>query len=155
MTVTLCAKRMNWARFLLVAALGVFGLGISNARAQSEEPIRNDVICPPAEIEWGYRSSGASNKTDSGNSTPLQIISKPIGRYTQKARDLCIQGNVLLKVKFRSDGTIGKISVVQGLPHGLSEKAIEAANRMKFTPATKRGKAKTVTRFVEYHFNIY
>lgn len=146
---------MNCTSCLLAVVLGMCGLGVSNARAQNQEPIRQDVICPPADRGWGYTVSSLPKKTDASNSTPLQILRKPIGRYTQTARDLCIQGKVLLKVKFRSDAKIGTISVVRGLPYGLSEKAVEAAKLMRFSPEKRRGKTRTVTKLIEYNFFIY
>jgi hypothetical protein len=47
------------------------------------------------------------------------------------------------------------ISVVKGLPDGLTERAISAAKQIRFTPAEKDGR--TVSQYVtlEYNFNIY
>lgn len=86
---------------------------------------------------------------------PLQIISKPRAFYTDLARAKCVQGKVVLKVAFLSNGQIGKIKVVKGLPYGLSEQAVTVARKMRFDPAMKRGKPVSVTKMVEYNFTIY
>jgi protein TonB len=62
---------------------------------------------------------------------------------------------VVLRVQFLENGEIGKITVVKGLPYGLTENAIDAAKRMKFEPAKKDGRAVTVLRPVEFSFSIY
>lgn len=86
---------------------------------------------------------------------PLQIRSKPRAFYTDLAREKCVQGKVVLKVTFLSNGQIGKIKVVKGLPYGLSEQAVTVAQKMRFEPAMKRGKPVSVTKKVEYTFTIY
>ncbi len=86
---------------------------------------------------------------------PLQLISKPIAKYTEEARQNCIQGKVLLRITFFSNGKVGNFKILDGLPFGLSEKAIDAAKLIKFKPEIKNGKLKTVTRKVIYNFTIY
>lgn len=86
---------------------------------------------------------------------PLQITSKPIAKYTDEAKKNCVEGVVLLKITFFSNGNVGNIKVLEGLPFGLSEQAVEAAKLIKFEPAMKRGKNITVTKRVRYNFTIY
>ena len=64
-----------------------------------------------------------------------------------------VRGTVILKVVFTSDGRVTNIRVVQGLPGGLTEKAIEAAKKIKFIPATKDGRFVSMWMQLEYHFN--
>jgi outer membrane biosynthesis protein TonB len=44
---------------------------------------------------------------------------------------------------------------VSRLPDGLTEKAIEAARRISFTPAEKDGRKVSQYVTIEYNFNIY
>ncbi|MEP7076477.1 MAG: energy transducer TonB [Acidobacteriota bacterium] len=90
-----------------------------------------------------------------GDITPLKIISKPRAPLTEEARAAGVQGTVKLRVEFRSDGTIGKISLVTGLPYGLTEIAIEAAQRIIFDPGTRNGAPVTMTKVIDYSFLIY
>lgn len=101
-------------------------------------------------------SFGQSEKPNKLYDVPVKIISKPKAAYPeQKNGTICVQGTVTLRVQFLENGEIGKIAVVSGLPNGLSEKAVEAAQKIKFKPAMKEGKAVTVSKQVQYSFSIY
>ena len=66
-----------------------------------------------------------------------------------------VEGVVRLRVTFLASGKVGEVTVVSGLPNGLTEQAIEAARKIKFEPAKKDGVAYTVTKLVEYTFTLY
>ncbi len=87
--------------------------------------------------------------------TPLKLLSLPKLVETEEARKNNVQGTVTLKVTFLADGKIGDISVVSGLPYGLNEAAISAAKKITFTPATKKGIPVTVTKNVQYKYELY
>lgn len=90
-----------------------------------------------------------------GPTTGVKILSKPRASYTDTARQQGVQGKVVLRVTFQSNGQIGAISAVSGLPGGLTEKAIAAARGITFEPAMKNGSPYSVTRTIEYSFTIY
>jgi TonB family protein len=71
--------------------------------------------------------------------TPVEIQSKPAPQYTEEARQLHIQGEVLLNVVFSATGNVRVVGVAKGLGHGLDEAAITAAQRIRFTPALRDG----------------
>jgi TonB family protein len=83
------------------------------------------------------------------------IISKPEPGFTEEARKNNVTGLVRLRAVLSSGGAVQNISVIKGLPDGLTEKAIAAARGIKFRPAQKDGR--TVSQWVtlEYNFNIY
>lgn len=87
--------------------------------------------------------------------TPVQIINRPKPAMTKEARENNVQGSVRLRVTLLSDGKIGSIEVVSGLPYGLTEQAISAAKQITFIPATKKGTPVTVTKVFEYSFRTY
>ena len=87
--------------------------------------------------------------------TKARLISKPGPTYTDKAKSEQIAGTVVLKCVFAADGTVTNIRVIQGLPNGLTEKAIEAARKIKFIPATRNGKNVSMWMQLEYNFNLY
>jgi TonB family protein len=87
--------------------------------------------------------------------TKVRIISKPEPSYTSEARDQRVTGTVVLRTVFTADGQVKHILVVAGLPGGLTEKAINAARRIKFQPATKDGKPVSMWIQLEYNFNLY
>jgi TonB family protein len=83
------------------------------------------------------------------------ILSREKARYTEPARYNCVQGTVVLSVVFSAEGELKDIRVVRGLPDGLIRKAIEAALKIRFQPATKDGIPVSVRGNLEYSFNLY
>ncbi len=83
------------------------------------------------------------------------ILSKPEPGFTEEARKNDVDGVVRLRAVLSSWGQVTKISVIEGLPDGLTEKAIAAARQIKFTPAQKDGRPVSQYIVLEYHFTIY
>jgi TonB family protein len=83
------------------------------------------------------------------------ILYKEKARYTDEARQSKIEGTVVLNVVFGADGRITGIRIVRGLPQGLTEKAIEAAQLIRFEPAVKDGQRVSVRGNLEFSFNLY
>lgn len=86
--------------------------------------------------------------------TPLAIESKPRPVYTDAARLEKTEGTVKLRVAFLSDGSIGNVEPLSELPNGLTEKAIDAAKKIRFRPATVDGVAVDSSKLIEYSFAI-
>jgi TonB family protein len=88
-------------------------------------------------------------------STSFKIVFQPRANYTDEARENEINGVVRLKVIFQANGSTGSISVVSGLPYGLTEQAIVAARKIVFIPLQRDSKNITVSKTVEYRFTLY
>ncbi len=71
--------------------------------------------------------------------TPVSITSKPSPSYTDEARKLRVEGEVLVRVVFTANGEVRVVGVIRGLGHGLDESAIQAAQKVRFQPAQKNG----------------
>lgn len=84
----------------------------------------------------------------------VQILFHPTPEYTPEAKQMRIQGEVVLEVRFAADGTVQVIRVVHGLGHGLDEQAIHAAEQTKFKPATKGGRAIDMTTYYRIDFQL-
>ncbi|HEY6189848.1 MAG TPA: energy transducer TonB [Pyrinomonadaceae bacterium] len=84
-----------------------------------------------------------------------RILSKPVAEYTELARQHNVSGTVLLKLVLAADGTVKNIRAVAGLPYGLTERAIDAARRIRFVPAMKDGQPVSQYAVLEYGFNLY
>ena len=69
--------------------------------------------------------------------TPVQLLSKPAPAYTEEARQLKLEGEVMLEVTFLANGECRVLRVVHGLGHGLDEAATRAARQIRFRPATR------------------
>jgi TonB family protein len=89
-----------------------------------------------------------------GNVKPT-ILYKEKAPYTEAARINKVQGRVVLNLVFGADGAINNIRVVQGLSYGLTESAIQAAQRIRFAPAMENGKPVSVRVNVEFNFALY
>lgn len=94
-------------------------------------------------------------RVDSGPpTTPVEITYKPNPVYTGEARNLKLEGEVLLEVEFAANGQLHVNRVVRGLGHGLDETAIAAANKMRFKPAMRNGQAMNSTAIVHVVFQL-
>jgi TonB family protein len=93
--------------------------------------------------------------TGKGVDTKARLLSKPEPNYTEVARNHQVTGTVVLKAVFSASGRVTNIRVVQGLPDGLTERAIVAARKIKFIPATREGKYVSMWMQLEYNFNLY
>jgi len=92
---------------------------------------------------------------DSGPaSTPVEITFKPNPVYTEEARSLRLEGEVLLEVNFSANGTLHVNRIVRGLGHGLDEAAIAAANKIRFKPALRAGQPLDSTAVVHVTFQM-
>lgn len=83
------------------------------------------------------------------------ILYKERARYSHFARARKIQGPVVLRVVYYSDGRIGNVEVVRPLPYGLTTEAIRAAKKIRFQPAVKDGKPVSVRGNIEFNFTLY
>jgi TonB family protein len=72
--------------------------------------------------------------------TPVEIQFKPRPVYTEEARKLRVEGEVLLEVMFGAAGDIRIQRIVRGLGHGLDESAQRAAQQVRFSPAKRDGR---------------
>jgi TonB family protein len=94
-------------------------------------------------------------QNDAGPATiPVEITYKPQPVYTDEARTLKLEGEVLLEVTFNANGTLHVNRVVRGLGHGLDEAAIAAANKMRFKPALRMGQPVDSTAVVHVVFQM-
>lgn len=91
-----------------------------------------------------------------GNGVRLgRPLSAPDPEYAESARQRKIQGCVMLAVAINASGTVDRIKVVQPLEPGLDQKAVEAVQQWKFSPATKDGKPVAVQIPVSVGFRLY
>lgn len=94
-------------------------------------------------------------RVDSGPpATSVEITYKPNPIYTDEARSLKLEGEVLLEVQFSATGQLHVNRVVRGLGHGLDEAAIAAANKIRFKPAMRNGQAMDSTAIVHVVFQL-
>jgi TonB family protein len=87
-------------------------------------------------------------------STDLEVISKPPVQYTSEARQMKVQGDVVLRVTFLANGQVVVQGVVHGLGHGLDEEARRVAQQIRFRPATRDGRPVDLTTTITITFQL-
>jgi TonB family protein len=86
--------------------------------------------------------------------TPAEILFKPKPIYTQEARDLKVEGEVLVEVLFKATGEVQVLQLVRGLGHGLDDSALRAAQMIRFKPAQRDGKPADFRAIVHIIFRL-
>ncbi len=84
-------------------------------------------------------SATPAPKAQAVNFVAPEVLSEPKPQYTDEARQLKIQGEVTLQVKFGADGKVEVLRVVSALGHGLDEQAERVAQQIRFKPAARNG----------------
>jgi TonB family protein len=87
-------------------------------------------------------------------STNLEVLSKPPVQYTSEAKQLKVQGDVVLRVTFTANGQVLVQGVVHGLGHGLDEEARRVAQQIRFRPATRDGQPVDLTTNITITFQL-
>ena len=85
----------------------------------------------------------------------VRILTKPEPSYTEEARRVGVEGTVILRAVFSSNGTVEHILVLRSVPGGLTGRAILAARKITFVPATKDGKLVSTILELQYNFSLY
>jgi TonB family protein len=110
-------------------------------------------------------SSGFSDRTASATGpvarteskpkvVPVELLFKPKPEYTTEARQLRVEGEVLVEVVFAASGELRVQKVVRGLGHGLDESALRAARQIRFSPARKNGQPYDSSALVHIVFEL-
>ncbi len=135
-----------------IASAG-FGNGI--ARPSHGDGRASGVVTQTAFAATAIATPVARHVADEGPATsPIEITYKPKPVYTDEARKLQLQGEVLLEVTFEANGHLHVNRVVHGLGHGLDEAAVVAANNMRFKPALRNGSPVDLTAVVHVMFEL-
>jgi TonB family protein len=87
-------------------------------------------------------------------STEVEVLSKPPVGYTNEAKALHVEGDVILSVTFLATGQVVVHSVIHGLGHGLDEEAKRVAEQIRFRPATSNGRPVDVTTKITITFQL-
>jgi len=86
--------------------------------------------------------------------TPPQILREVKADYTEDARRRSIEGEVVLEIVVRRDGSVGDVRLINGLPSGLNDRAIAAVKQWRFSPAHRLGQPVDVIVEVAVEFKL-
>ena len=101
----------------------------------------------------GGGTGGGPYRAGSGISPPA-IIREVKPDYTEDARRRSIEGDVVLEIVVRRDGTVGNIKLLQGLGGGLDQRAVDAVRQWRFSPAMRQGTPVDVMVEVAVEFTL-
>jgi TonB family protein len=114
----------------------------------------------PAVRAGGFDSSTAApaalpqRQMEQVRPTEVEILFKPRPAYSEEARRLKIEGEVLVEVLFAASGEVKVVGVEKGLGHGLDEAAVQAAANIRFKPAKRGGVAVDSTAVARITFQL-
>ena len=101
----------------------------------------------------GGGTGGGPYRPGSGITAP-GLLREVRPDYTEEARRRGLEGDVVLEIVVRSDGTVGDIKVLQGLSGGLNQRAIDAVRQWRFSPARRFGTPVDVMVEVAVEFKL-
>ncbi len=85
---------------------------------------------------------------------PPQLLREVRPSYTEEARKRAVEGDVVLEIVVRRDGTVGDVRVLRALGSGLDQRAIAAVRQWRFSPARRLGSAVDVLVEVAVGFSL-
>ena len=132
----------------VVTSGGFDSAGAGGKAAQPQQAVKTTDFDAKAQQQAAPQARQA--RTD----TPLEILSKPTPAYTDEARALKIEGEVLLEVEFGATGELRVLKVVRGLGHGLDESAMRAVQGLRFKPAQRNGQPVDMRTTVNLVFRL-
>lgn len=134
----------------------IVSVGFGNGIAQGDGRNSGRGTVQTAGFSAQELSHGAAKpvQADGPVTSQVEVIYKPTPLYTPEARQLKLEGEVLLEVMFNANGQLHVNRVVRGLGHGLDENAIAAANKMRFKPALRAGSPVDSTAIVHVVFQL-
>ena len=86
--------------------------------------------------------------------TPPSILREVKPDYSEEARRRNLEGDVVLEIVVRRDGSVGSITVLQGLGSGLDQRAVDAVRQWRFRPAQRLGTPVDVIVEVAVEFRL-
>jgi periplasmic protein TonB len=101
----------------------------------------------------GGGTGGGPYRAGSGIDAP-RLLREVKADYTEEARRRGIEGDVVLEIVVRSDGSVGSVKVLQGLGDGLNDRAVQAVRQWRFAAAHRLGAPVDVVVEVAVEFRL-
>lgn len=101
----------------------------------------------------GGGTGGGPYRPGSGIEPP-RLLREVKAEYTDEARRRALTGDVVLEIVVRRDGSVGEVTLLQGLGTGLDQRAVSAVRQWRFAPARRRGMPVDVVVEVAVEFTL-
>jgi protein TonB len=101
----------------------------------------------------GGGTGGGPYRPGSGITAPA-ILREVKPDYTEEGRRRNLEGDVVLEIVVKSDGSVGNVKLLQGLGAGLDQRATDAVRQWRFSPAKRYGTPVDVIVEVAMEFKL-
>jgi periplasmic protein TonB len=101
----------------------------------------------------GGGTGGGVYRPGSGISPPT-LVREVRPAYTDEGRRRAVEGDVVLEIVVRRDGTVGNVRVLRALGAGLDQRAADAVRQWRFGPAMRAGAPVDVVVEVSVEFKL-
>ena len=99
-------------------------------------------------------SRGSADTVANADRRPGEMIYQVAHEYTDEAIQAGVEGVVGLGVSIDEEGCVVEVEVLERLPHGLTESAVEAMRRAVFRPAMEDGEPAAATYRTAVRFTL-
>ena len=120
----------------------------ADGQLKPAEPFNSTPHQPSAEGEATVRAG------THGTTVPTGLY-MPTPNYTDSARTARFQGTIVLLVTVCEEGSAMNPRILNGLPFGLNQTALNAVRAWKFRPATLEGKAVSTQVPIEVTYRLF
>ncbi len=101
----------------------------------------------------GGGTGGGLYRPGSGISPPT-LLREVRPAYTDEGRRRTVEGDVVLEIVVRRDGSVGSVRVLRALGAGLDQRAMDAVRQWRFGPALRAGTPVDVVVEVSVEFKL-
>jgi protein TonB len=101
----------------------------------------------------GGGTGGGPYRGGSGIAPP-RLLHEVKPDYTEEARRRGTEGDVVLEIVVRQNGSVGDVKVLRGMGYGLDQRAIDAVRQWRFSPANRLGQPVDVIVEVSVEFRL-
>jgi len=101
----------------------------------------------------GGGTGGGPYRPGSGVDPP-RLLREVRAEYSDAARRANLEGEVVLEIVIRRDGTVGDVKVLKGLGLGLNDQAMQSVRQWRFAPARLKGTPVDVVVEVSVEFRL-
>jgi TonB family protein len=116
----------------------------------------NKLVPRPEATTKAERETGLTDASEQVRISPdtAELVSNPVGpTYPQLARQMRVQGSVVLQARIGKDGDIQDLQVLKG-PEILSSAAVEAVKQWRFKPHLQAGQRVESDARITVYFTI-
>jgi TonB family protein len=101
----------------------------------------------------GGGTGGGPYRPGSGVEPP-RLLREVRADYTDEGRRKAIEGEVVLEIVVKQDGSVGDVKIMKRLGAGLDERAVQAVRQWRFAPARRLGSNVDVVVEVAVEFKL-